>query len=276
MDAGGAIEVSVVVPAYREAANLEPLVRRLYAAFDAHGGLAGPAARALEVIVVDDSSPDDTPAVMARVARRYPNARLEVRTSERGLSSAVLRGFDLARGDVLLVMDADLQHPPETAPKLAAALRSRREPVEFVLGTRYGLGAAVDKDWPLHRRVLSAGARALALPLSPLSDPMSGFFALRRDVYARGRARVDGLGFKIALELFVKCAVASHAEVPFSFGTRAAGESKLDGSVMVRYIQHLLYLYWFKYRFVCALVLLLTVLIVVLGVANGARRLYLI
>jgi dolichol-phosphate mannosyltransferase len=110
------------------------------------------------------------------------NCRIIVRTTERGLSSAVLRGFNEAASTskYLICMDADLQHPPEKVPELLQALI---DGAPFVLGTRYAPGTSVDASWPVYRRVISAGARALARPLTPLSDPMSGFFGMQAPLY---------------------------------------------------------------------------------------------
>merc|ERR1712000_766563 len=111
---------------------------------------------------------------------------------------------------------------------------------EFCIGTRYGEGVEISKDWPLHRRVISWGARMLARPLMPfnaLSDPMTGLFSIRKDIYqsAMSKGVVSGLGFKICLELFIKCGITKHTEVTFNFGTRSVGESKLSGKVMIHY-----------------------------------------
>jgi len=197
------------------------------------------------MIIVDDNSNDGTEQEINKLSEEGYEVRIIVRTKERGLSSAVLRGFEEAKGDYLCCMDADLQHPPEKVPDVLLAFDD--EQVEFVLGTRYGgTDFSVDKNWPLYRKVISQGARALARPLSSLSDPMSGFFALRRDVYKRA-TNVNTVGFKIALELFVKARVKKHIEVPIFFGLRVAGESKLSGKVMLHYTKHLSQLYPFVY-----------------------------
>ncbi len=184
-DAKDRISVSVIVPAYKEVGNLPALIERVFAAFndkppkfsvggDGSGRQFGWDA---EMIIVDDNSRDGSEeAVNQKKAEGY-NVQIIVRTNERGLSSAVLRGFAASRGDFLLCMDADLQHPPEMVPDLLSALAestySKSASIaEFVLGTRYGKGVAIDKDWPLYRQVISKGARMLAQPLTPLSDPM--------------------------------------------------------------------------------------------------------
>lgn len=244
---------SVIVPAYKECGNLAPLTERLTAAFEKEGFARG----SFEIVIVDDNSRDGSVEAVGALKKAGLPVEILVRTKERGLSSAVLHGFASAAGKYLLCMDADLQHPPETAPKLMRALEAPA--VEFVIGTRYGKGVAIDKDWPVHRRVISWGARILARPLTPLSDPMSGFFGLRREVLVRGLKDVSPIGYKIALELHVKCRVKKSAEVPFSFAARTVGESKLTGKVIVHYLKHLYALYGFAYGHVLVMLLCLVV-----------------
>jgi dolichol-phosphate mannosyltransferase len=168
-----------------------------------------------------------------------------VRTTERGLSSAVLRGFKESKGDILMCMDGDLQHPPESVADLIKTLEKGNE---FVIGTRYGGGnLSVDKDWPMYRRVISQGARTLARLLTPLSDPMTGFFGITRPAYERAQKNgINPIGFKIALEMYVKAGIKKHAEVPINFGVRLHGYSKLTGAVIINYLKHLRELYGFS------------------------------
>lgn len=246
------ITSSVIVPAYKEGGNLTALVERVFAALK-----EAKMDNTTEMIVVDDNSKDESEEVINKLAKKY-NVRIIVRRDERGLSSAVLRGFSEAKGEALLCMDADLQHPPEKVPELLAALHKG---VEFVIGTRYGEGVAIDKDWPLHRVVISKGARLLARPLTPLSDPMTGFFGVQRAPYATAAKSkaLSPLGFKIALEVYVKTGVSKVVEVPFSFGVRTVGESKLTGKVIVHYLLHLKDLYTYRMPWFLPLLLLLAV-----------------
>lgn len=229
--------VSIVVPTFREAPNLRPLVERTFAATSA-------ASLEAELIVVDDNSQDGTDAIVEELRAVYP-LRLIVRTDERGLASAVLAGFAAAKHDVLLAMDADLQHPPEMIPVMMERLA--RDDCDFVIATRYAGGGMVAEDWPWFRRIISRTATWLARPLAPLSDPMSGFFALRRDTWRRAE-NVSPIGYKIALELFVKGRCRHPAEVPIQFQTRNAGGSKLTAGVQLGYLRQLISLYWFQYR----------------------------
>jgi dolichol-phosphate mannosyltransferase len=228
--------VSIVVPALNEAKNLPELARRVHAAM---------AGRHYELLIVDDNSQDGTPAVAADLARTYP-LRLHVRAEPKdGLSGAVLEGFALASGDVLVVMDADLQHPPEKLPELLSAVETGG--AEFAIGSRYVVGGSTAEKWSPARKLNSWIATVLARPFAGKTrDPMSGFFALRRSTFARGR-HLTPLGYKIGLELMCKCRVQGVAEVPIHFDTRAAGESKLTIQQQFKYLEHLSRLYDFCY-----------------------------
>lgn len=227
---------SVIVPAFREAPNIEPLTTRLFAA-------AGAGGWAIELIVVDDNSQDGTEEIVGRLTGQY-DVRVIVRRSERGLSSAVLAGFAKARFEKLAVMDADLQHPPEI---ICALLNQLEKPdCDFVIATRYGLSGGVASDWPLRRRIASKLATLTALPLARLSDPMSGCFALTKTTLNQAK-RLDPLGYKIALELYVKCGCRRPCEVPIQFAARTAGESKASFAEGIRFLRHLARLYRFRF-----------------------------
>ncbi|SGY13530.1 BQ5605_C010g05885 [Microbotryum silenes-dioicae] len=231
---GGPITSSIIVPAYKERANLRPLTERIFQAVRDKASV--------ELVIVDDNSGDGTETEIADLRNEGYNVELLVRTGEKGLSSAVLRGFEIARGSSLIVMDADLQHPPETIQPL---LDSLSDETPIALATRYGKGVSMSKGWPLYRRVISWGARTLARPLTSASDPMTGFFAIRRDHFLKSRP-INSSGFKIALELMLKTPPSRIAESPYSFGLRQTGTSKLSSKVMVRYVGQLLTLYAWK------------------------------
>jgi dolichol-phosphate mannosyltransferase len=149
-----------------------------------------------------------------------------------------------ARGDVFVVMDADLQHPPEVIPGLIGALEGG---AEFALGSRYTQGGSTANKWTLFRKVNSWVATVLARPFAGrVADPMSGFFALRRSTFERG-TRLAPLGYKIGLELMCKCRVGSVLEVPIHFAARAHGQSKLTVAEQFRYLEHLSRLYDFTF-----------------------------
>ncbi|MGH7322956.1 MAG: polyprenol monophosphomannose synthase [Candidatus Rokuibacteriota bacterium] len=228
--------VSVILPTVNEAENLALLVPRIGKA------LAG---RAHEIVVVDDGSEDATAAVCAELAREHP-VRLLVRAEPRhGLSGAVLFGMAAARGEYLVVMDADLQHPPERLPAMLAPLEASQ--ADFVLGSRYVPGGSLEGSWGPFRRLNSWIATVLARPFARgVRDPMSGFLALRRSTF-EGATRLTPLGYKIGLELMSKCPMQAVVELPFHFGVRIHGQSKLTLTEQFRYLEHLSRLYDFRF-----------------------------
>ncbi len=223
------VTLSVVVPTYREAENLAHLVPAITQVLQQHG-------LRHEIVIVDDDSRDGTPEVVAQLSRDGHHARLITRTDERGLSSAVIRGFQEATGDVLLCMDADLSHPPSAIPRLLGELQ--QPGVDFVIGSRYVAGGGMDQDWGLLRWLNSRVATWLARPFTTARDPMAGYFALRRDRF-RAAEELNPIGYKIGLELIVKCRCRRIREVPIHFADRKFGESKLDLREQLRYIHHL-------------------------------------
>ncbi|HEV7298664.1 MAG TPA: polyprenol monophosphomannose synthase [Tepidisphaeraceae bacterium] len=225
------MQISIIVPTLNEAANLPLLLPRIAASM---------ADRAYEVLIVDDDSADGTPAVCERLAMEFP-LRLIIRRPPRdGLSGAVLQGMRDACGDTFVVMDADLQHPPERLPALLDALNGG---ADFVIGSRYVTGASTKEQWGVVRRLNSRVATLLARPFAGrVHDPMSGFFSLRRSTYENAE-RLTPLGYKIGLELMCKCRVQRPVEVPIDFDLRAAGESKLTLTQQFKYLEHLSRLY---------------------------------
>jgi dolichol-phosphate mannosyltransferase len=230
------IDISIIVPALNEADNLVLLAPRV------HSAMAG---RPYELLIVDDNSRDRTPDVCAELSKTYP-LRLIVRTQPRnGLSGAVLHGMAEAKGEYLVVMDADLQHPPERLPDLVKPVETGE--AEFVIGSRYVAGGTTGEKWTLFRKLNSHVATILARPFSGnVLDPMSGFFALRRSTYERAQ-RLTPLGYKIGLELMCKCRVQKTKEIPIHFSTREHGESKLSLKQQFKYLEHLSRLYDFCY-----------------------------
>ncbi|MFP4500957.1 MAG: glycosyltransferase [Candidatus Hydrogenedentota bacterium] len=226
--------VSIIVPAYREAENIAPLVARIAAVRDAHG-------LDIEVVIVDDNSRDGTEEAVAGIGCDW--VRLVVRTKERGLSSAVLAGYREARGDVFIVMDADLSHPPEKIPEMLAVIE---DGADFVLGSRYVAGGSTDEEWGVFRAINSRVATLLARPFTRIKDPMSGFFAIRRETWENA-GPLNPIGYKIGLEILVKCCCQDAREIPIHFSQRLHGESKLSLTEQLRYLQHLRRLAMYKY-----------------------------
>ena len=230
--------VSIVVPTYKEAENIPRLTKQLFAALREADIPA-------ELIIVDDDSRDGTEVVVGTLAAEYP-IRLIMRIDERGLSSAVLRGFSEARHDILLCMDADLSHPPRSVPDVIAPIAGKT--AEFCIGSRYTAGGSTRNDWGLLRKLNSIGATLLARPLTSASDPMAGFFCLRREVL--NHAEQEGLnpiGYKIALEILIKARCTRIAEVPIEFADRLHGKSKLTFRQQLLYLRHLVRLYCFHW-----------------------------
>ncbi len=226
------VDLSVVVPTCREVLNIEELVERLCRVFSAHG-IEG------EVLVVDDGSDDGTEELCARLARSRP-VRLLVRRTERGLATAVIHGMRHATGRVLLCMDADLSHPPESVPDLYRAVDSGA--CDIAIGSRYVEGGEVDEGWGLFRRLNSRIATSLARGLTKVKDPMGGFFAIRREVLESAPPLAPP-GYKILLDLLAKCPKARAMEIPIRFRDRKLGESKLDLRQRILYLRHLHCLY---------------------------------
>ncbi len=228
------MSVTVVVPTYNERDNLAPLAQRLFAAL---------APQHCELLIVDDDSPDGTAAAAEELGRSLP-VRCLVRRGERGLATAVIAGLRAARGAHVVVMDADLSHPPESVPALLAALHDPSVPM--AIGSRFVAGGRVDLHWPWYRRLNSLVGRLLARPLTPVRDMMSGFFCVRRHEVNLDKLRP--VGYKIALELIVRHGWQNVMEVPIAFRDRAAGRTKLNLAEQLRYLRHLVRLYSFVLR----------------------------
>ncbi len=173
-----------------------------------------------------------------------------VRDGERGLSPAVLDGIRQVNYPVVVVMDADLSHPPEKIPDMILALASGQE---FVIGSRYVPGGGTDDEWGFFRWLNSRVATLLARPLTDAHDPMAGFFAFRRSEIDKARY-LNPIGYKIGLELIVKCGLENVGEVPIQFIDRRFGQSKLSFKEQLRYLQHLRRLYIYKFAYMSSAV----------------------
>jgi len=219
--------ISVIVPTLNERENIVPLVERIGNALD---GIE------YEIVFVDDDSKDGTKEAIDALSVKYP-IQLVVRHVKSGLSSAVMEGVSHAAGDSIVVMDADLQHPPEVVPALVEKLR---EGADIVVASRYVKGGACP-DWGLTRKIISRVAVLLAHLVLPtirkVKDPTSGFFAFKKDVI-KG-VNIKPSGFKILMEILVIGKAASTSEVPFSFDSRQCGKSKLGIRQEWDYLEHL-------------------------------------
>lgn len=231
--------ISVILPTYNEAENVKVLIPRLKEVLE---GLVG---GSYEVIVVDDDSPDGTAEVAAKTAGSLgigDRVRVIVRRGQRGLATAVLEGFRASRGEFLVVMDADLQHPPE---KVAEIYRQLVNGADIVVASRFVRGGGDPGLTPL-RRLASRAAALMGKLLVPqirvLSDPMSGFFGLRKSVIEGEVDHMKPRGYKILLEVMVRGRYSRErvAEIPFVFMRRAYGKSKLGLKEVFDYALHLL------------------------------------
>lgn len=254
--------VSIVVPTYKEAQNIPILARRLFDALKkAH--------IEAELIFVDDNSDDGTEQVVAELARDLP-VRLIVRRNERGLSSAVVRGFEEAKNNILLCMDADLSHPPESVPDVITPIAEGR--ADFCLGSRYVSGGKTKEDWGFLRWVNSKVATVLAMPLTSAKDPMAGFFCISRETLEKANeSGLNPIGYKIALEIMIKARCERVMEVPIEFSDRLHGKSKLTLRQQLEYLRHLSRLYRFKRPVLCLAVVSLIVVLLSAGTISLTR-----
>lgn len=230
---GSSIEFSLIVPTYNEAKNVGTIVRVLTEL------LQSILPNDFEIIVVDDYSPDKTWKVAQELMAQYPQLRVMRRQEERGLSTAVIRGWQAARGRILGVIDGDLQHPPEILEKLLIEVQKG---ADLAVASRHVEGGGVS-DWSFARRFLSRGAQLLGLVILPavlgrVSDPMSGYFMVRREAIAN--RVLNPLGYKILLEVIGRGEIRQIAEVGYVFQERLEGESKVTWKQYVAYIGHLM------------------------------------
>jgi dolichol-phosphate mannosyltransferase len=223
--AGGAtapLKLALIIPTLNEAGNIVHLLNHVRSVLDATGITH-------EIVVVDDSSSDGTCDLVSAEALKDIRIRLLVRKGERGLSGAVLDGWRSTDADVLGVMDADLQHPPELLPQLFQAIVGG---VDLAIGSRYTPGGELGK-WNPIRKLISVAAISVTWPIqhrgARASDPMSGFFMVRRSCV--DKVEFQRAGFKLLLEVLVRGRVHSVKEIPFSFGTRYRGASKANFKV---------------------------------------------
>ncbi|PMB20225.1 glycosyltransferase [Fischerella thermalis] len=224
---------SLIIPTYNEAANIEKLIQRLTKLLDER--IPGN----YELIVVDDNSPDGTWQIAQSLMQKYPQLQVMRRQDERGLSSAVIRGWQVAKGTLLGVIDGDLQHPPHVLLQLLDAIIKG---ADLAVASRHIDGGGVS-SWSLIRRFLSRGAQVLGLIILPsvvgrVSDPMSGYFLVRRQSIAN--VTLNPVGYKILLEVIGRGQIKQIAEVGYVFCERKQGESKVTWKQYLEYIHHLL------------------------------------
>jgi len=227
-------QISIVIPTYQEVENIPLIAQEIDSVLSNEN---------YEVIFVDDDSQDGSFDAVTKLAHELP-ARIIVRTEERGLSTAVIRGIEEAQGKYVVVMDCDLSHPASAIPHMVEKLKT--DEADFVVGSRYVEGGSFDEDWGFFRLLNSKVATWLALPLCHVKDPMSGFFSFERG-RLESTSELAPTGYKIGLEIMVKGEFSKPAEQPIHFKDREFGESKLDFKEQLLYLKHLRRLYTFKF-----------------------------
>lgn len=230
-DAATPLELAVIIPTFNEAGNVVPLLDNLSTALAAHHW---------EAIFVDDNSPDGTADLVREIGQKDTRVRVVHRIGRRGLSSAVIEGMLATSAPILAVVDGDLQHDEMALPKMVAAIET--DQADIAIGTRYAKGGSVG-EWNKLRHRASQGATWLGQKILQveLSDPMSGFMAIRRETLMAALPRLSGVGFKILLDIVASLPTPPRiAEVPYVFRSRLNGESKADSMIALEYISLLL------------------------------------
>lgn len=225
-----ALNFSLIIPTYNEKENIEPLLDKLRETLAAR--------EEFEIIVVDDDSPDLTWKLVESYALKDQRIKVIRRMEEKGLSRSVIEGFNQAKGQILGVMDADLSHDHRILPQMIAAIRDQG--FDLVVGSRRIPGGGAEK-WPWYRRLSSDIATSLAKRFLDikLSDPMSGYFLIKRDLFEKAKDKINPLGYKILLEIYIRSKTQKVKEIPFIFKDRKQGYSKVTPRVMIEYLQML-------------------------------------
>ncbi len=219
--------ISVVIPTYNERRNIKILIPMI-------GSFLNNVCP-YEIIVVDDDSPDGTWLEAKKFEKKY-NVVVIRRVGKRGLVSAILEGIARANYERIVVMDADLQHPP----KLIVEMYKRLNHADIVIASRYMQGGKIE-GWSLFRLLVSRVASLMAYILFPkvrrISDPMSGFFGLHKNILVG--VKINAIGFKVLLEIIVKGKYRNIEEIPYTFKSRLYGKSKLSSKIIWQYIKHI-------------------------------------
>jgi dolichol-phosphate mannosyltransferase len=218
------MKLSVISPTYNESQNIAILIARLEKILENLD---------YEILISDDDSPDLTWALVQEISRRNPRVRVLRRTSNRGLGPSVSDGFTAATGDAVACIDADLQHDPAILPQMLERLR---EGSNLVVATRYMPGGGTI-NWGMIRRLGSWTCTRLAqcIPGVKMQDPLSGYFMMRRDDFLKIREHLNVGGFKILLEIAAHLQPVRIDEVPYSFGPRIKGDSKLSKKIVIAF-----------------------------------------
>ena len=220
------MKLSLVIPTYNEKKNIGELITKIQHEFKSNL-IEG------QIIVVDDNSPDGTGKILDTLKRKWGNLKVIHRRRKQGLSSAVLRGWKIANGDVLGVMDADLSHPPEKIAELFSAIGKG---ADIAIGSRYIKKGRIE-GWNLKRRLMSSMATFLSRIYTKINDPLTGFFMIKKGVIKN--IDLNPKGFKILLEIIVKGKYKTVREIPITFVNRVQGESKAGLNEVFYYLINL-------------------------------------
>jgi len=228
------MKISIIVPTFNEKENIPRLFEKIFEILKANK-IDG------EIIIVDDDSQDGTIEVVKKYCKNKP-VKMIVRKQEKGLASACIEGFKSAKGDILIVMDADLQHPPDKIPDLINAIKNG---ADISIGSRYVEGGSIG-EFSIGRKIVSNGASRLAnlffSEIKEIKDKESGFFAFRKNVI--NGVRLKPKGYKILLEILVLGKYNRVEEIGYKFGKRTSGKSKLGLRIIFSYVSHLISLLW--------------------------------
>jgi len=230
-------QISIIIPTYNESQNIIQVLKSIQENL--------PENTTAQTIVVDDNSPDGTGKIVdayLQNVRNMANHTIDVihRRTKEGLSSAILKGIQYATGNTIVVMDSDLSHPPHLLPKMLAALKHPK--YDIAIASRYVSGGSID-GWTLKRKLMSKAATFIAKHGLGIraKDPMSGFFAFKRQVIQG--LKFDAIGYKMLLEILAKKKNARIIEIPYTFTNRKFGSSKLDYGTVVDYLRAVWKLY---------------------------------
>lgn len=224
--------ISIIIPTYDEKENIEKLIPIISGILEEGYDY--------EMIIVDDNSSDGTTKVAEELSREYPIKVLK-RNGKFGLASAILHGFRYAKGDILGIIDADLQHPPEYIKEFVQAVNNG---YDIVIGSRYIEGGKIE-GWNKIRRIISKGAIILSKPLhNNIKDPISGYFFMKKSVIQG--INFSSIGYKLLLEIIVKGNYKEVIEIPYTFKIREKGKSKMGMKEMYSYINLIGHLYRYK------------------------------
>ncbi len=238
------VDLSIIIPTYNESENIEKLLDRIISNI--------PTNCFSEIVIVDDNSPDGTSKIVTdyikndkikaeEVIDKPYQIKLVNKKNKNGLIAAIVEGVKYCSGENILIMDADLSHPPELIPKMNEEIQ--KNPNTIIIASRYIKNGFIT-GWPFKRRLLSKGAAKIAqigLHIPNVNDPMSGFFLCPRKIFKE--IRFDTKGYKLLLEILVKTHNVKIKEVPYTFTDRKSGKSKMGMNVIFDYITSVWQLY---------------------------------